>query len=101
MKLEYQQMVASITYIKALENDEGHFLVCFVLPLCVYFCCFYMWVPVVPLLENIVRITAGNKVVNYFPFNFINSRYFYIENHSLRSRPYVEARTIFCGLSPI
>jgi hypothetical protein len=25
-----------------------------------------MWVPVVPLLENIVRITAGNKVVNYF-----------------------------------
>jgi hypothetical protein len=51
MKLEYEQMVGSITYIKAL--DEGHFLVCFVLPLCVYFCCFYMWVPVVPLLENI------------------------------------------------
>lgn len=35
MKLEYQQMVASITYIKALESEEGHFLVYF----CVTFVC--------------------------------------------------------------
>jgi len=35
VKLEFQQMVTSTTYIKALESEEGHFLVYF----CVTFVC--------------------------------------------------------------